>query len=102
LSTRYAVTDRRVLIWGGAVRRSLTAIELAVLPEARLDDGGGGTGTITFGPSLGFRVPPGWPTMGTYRSPAAFQSIRGVREAFDTIQRAKFELTSDRSAVRSG
>ena len=96
-ATRYAITDRRVLIWGGALRRTLTAIELSALPEARLEEGGGGAGTIMFGPSLGFRLPPGWPTMGTYRSPAAFQSIPNVREAFDIIQRARSELTTTRA-----
>ena len=99
LNTTYAITDRRVLVHGGAFRRTFTAIELAQLPEAQLDEGSGGVGTITFGSGWGFRAPPGWPTMGTYRQPTAFQSIRGVREAFDILQRARHELTAARPSA---
>lgn len=97
--TTYAITDRRILVHGGALRRTFTAIELAQLPEAQLDEASGGIGTITFGSSGGFRLPPGWPTMGTYRQPTAFQSIRDVRAAFDILQRARHDLTTARRSA---
>ena len=98
-NTAYAITDRRVLLLGGAFRPSLTEIDLANLPSVQLDEGRDGTGSITLGPASGFmRVPPGWPTMGIYRAPAAIQSIRNVRRAFDVLQQARSELRSAASA----
>jgi len=98
MNTAYAITDRRVLILSGAFRRSFTSIELGQLPLAQLDEGAGGVGTITFGSGGFMRVPPGWPTMGAYQSPPSFQAIEGVRGVFDTLQRARADLTaSERS-----
>lgn len=91
--TRYAITDRRVLVLGGAFSRSLVELDLDRLPGAQLDESRDGVGTITFGTPVGFmRLPPGWPTMGMYRAPSAFQSIRDVRRTFDTLQQARTDV----------
>lgn len=94
INTSYAITDRRVLIIGGAFRRTFTAIEVTQLPEMQLDQGRNGRGSITFGSSPSLRMPPGWPTMGAYRQAAAFHAIDDVRQVFDTLQRARYDLTS--------
>ena len=100
-NTTYALTDRRVLIRSGAFRRSLVELDLLNLPGAELNEGRGGTGSITFGNTGGFmRVPPGWPTMGMYRSPASFQAIENVHEVFDALQRARADLRSEQLGRR--
>jgi hypothetical protein len=92
-NTTYAITDHRVLIVGGAFRRTLVALDLVNLPGAELSEGGGGSGSIAFGTTSGFmRMPPGWPTMGMYRNPPTFQSIPDVRGVFATLQQARSEL----------
>lgn len=92
-NTAYAITDQRVLILSGAFRRSFVEISLRNMPGAELSEGRRGSGSITFGNSGGFmRVPPGWPTMGMYRSPASFQAIGDVHRVFETLQRARSEL----------
>lgn len=92
-STRYAVTDRRVLIRSGAFRPTFVALDMLNLPGAELSERGDGSGSITFGTYSGFfRLPPGWPAMGTYRNPPTFAAIPDVRRAFDVIQRARDEL----------
>lgn len=94
-STTYAITDHRVLILGGAFRRSLIELDLMNMPSAELSEGRGGTGSITFGSTTGFiRVPPGWPTMGIYKSPPGFHSISDVQGVFATLQRARSDLRS--------
>ena len=93
-NTMYAITDRRVLLVSGAFRRTFRAIELSQLPEAQLDEGAHGLGSITFGSAGFIRLPPGWPTMGSYRQAAAFQAIPGAKNVFDILQRARYELTS--------
>lgn len=89
-NTWYAITDQRVLIQGGAFRRSIAQLDLRDLPMSQLDDGGKGVGTITFGASMGFmRLPPGWPTMGAYVRPPAFVAINDAARVFELLQDAK-------------
>lgn len=89
-NTTYAITDRRILIAGGAFKPSFTALELRNLPGAKVDEGKGGTGSITFGATGGFQMPPGWPTMGAmYARTPAFLAIPDVRRVFDTYEKAR-------------
>ncbi|HJP88218.1 MAG TPA: PH domain-containing protein [Candidatus Limnocylindrales bacterium] len=92
-NTRYAITDRRVLIRSGAFRPTLVSLELDTLPGTELSERGDGSGSITFGTYSGFfRLPPGWPAMGTYRNPPGFFAVPDVRRVFDTLQRARSDL----------
>jgi hypothetical protein len=101
-NTSYAITDRRVLILGGAFRHSLVELDLDRLQGAQLDEGRDGTGTVSFAsPTGSLRVPPGWPTMGMYRQPAAFQSIRDVRRVFETMQQARSDLRASAPSART-
>ena len=95
-NTSYAVTDGRVLILAGAFRPSLVELDLLTLPSAQLDEGRDGVGTITFGAMTGYmRLPPGWPTLGMYRMPPAFQSIRDSRRVFEMLQQARANLRAE-------
>jgi hypothetical protein len=97
-NTSYAITDQRVLVETGAFRRRLTQLDLRDLPMAQLEDGGGGRGSITFGASGYFRVPPGWPTLGMYGQPAAFMAIPDAARVFRTLQDAKDEARAGAGA----
>jgi hypothetical protein len=100
-NTTYAITDRRVLILGGAFRSSLVELDLDRLPGVQLDEGRDGRGTITFSSMGGFtRVPPGWPTFGMYRTPPALQAISDVRGVFDKLQQVRTEARSTIAGVR--
>lgn len=91
-NTAYGITDQRVIILGGAVRQTLTELDLRDLPMAQLEDQGRGLGTITFGGQLGLmRLPPGWPMMGMYARPPAFASIPDASRVFAMLQDAKAE-----------
>lgn len=88
--TVYALTDRRILIAGGAFGRSIVELDLRDLPPTQLDERGDGIGTITFGGIGGtFRAPPGWPTMGMYARPPAFASIPDARRVYGLLQDAR-------------
>ena len=90
--TTYALTDRRILIISGAFRRSFTALELRTMPGASLEERDNGVGSITFGISSGFRMPPGWPTMGArYSTVPTFSSIPEARRIFGLYERARAE-----------
>ena len=100
-NTTYAITDHRVLIVGGAFRRSVVELDLMNMPGVELNEGRLGTGSITFGSATGFmRVPPGWPTMGMYRNPPSFQAVANVRQVFDILQKARADLRA--GLLRSG
>jgi hypothetical protein len=47
---RYAITDRRVIILGGAFRRRLDSIPLLRIPTVRIVEHGGGSGDLVLGP----------------------------------------------------
>lgn len=95
--TVYGLTDRRILISGGAFGRSILELDLRDLPPAQLDERGDGIGTITFGGVVGtFRAPPGWPTMGMYARPPAFVAIRDARRVYGLLQDAREAARSQR------
>ena len=89
--TSYVLTDRKVLILSDAFNSRLNEIALDSLPMMQLDGGRSGFGTITFGASGGpwTRLPPGWPTLGMYAPPPAFESIADVGRVYRLIQDAK-------------
>ncbi|MEO7663712.1 MAG: PH domain-containing protein, partial [Candidatus Limnocylindrales bacterium] len=88
--TVYALTDRRVLIIGGAFGRSIVELDLRDLPPSQLDERSDGIGTITFGGIAGaFRAPPGWPTMGMSGRTPAFVSIPDARRVYALLQDAR-------------
>ena len=87
--TRYAVTDRRVLIQTGAFTERTIEMAIADLPPTQLEQGRSGLGTITFGAVGLFRPPPGWPTVGLYQSVPAFASIPDAARVFRIVQEAK-------------
>lgn len=100
-NTRYAITQGRILIVGGAFRRSIIELDLDRLPSVQLDEARDGTGTITFGSTGGFmRMPPGWPAFGMYRNPPAFQSIRDARRVFDKLQETRAEARERLGSIR--
>jgi hypothetical protein len=91
-NTSYAITNRRILIASGAFRPTFTALELRSLPGAQIDEGRDGRGSITFGATSGFALPPGWPTMGArYGRVPAFVAIPEVRKVFDIYDRTRAE-----------
>ena len=49
--TWYTLTDRRVMMLGGALRPRYVELDLLSLPAPQLDEGADGIGTITFGPA---------------------------------------------------
>ena len=88
--TVYALTDRRIVIVTGAFRPTITEIDVSFMPITQLVEHGSGLGTITFGSGGGtFRPPPGWPTMGSYTRPAAFESVPNAKDVYRLIQDAK-------------
>jgi hypothetical protein len=86
----YALTDQRVIQLVGAFRQTLTEIALRDLPPLSLTQQPGGLGTITFGAvTYPFRIPPGWPTMGQYARPLAFDAIPEAARVYSMIQEAR-------------
>ena len=87
---QYAVTDQRVLVNRSPPFGKFSAVSLAHLPEAQLNERGDRRGTIRFGPEMAlFGRRQG---LGTW-SPALdatpqFLLIDDVRRVFDIVQRA--------------
>jgi hypothetical protein len=89
--TRYAVTDRRVLILSGILSRSVKSLPLKTLSELTLDEKSDGSGTITFGPANPFMMFGGgasWPGARRYQTPA-FECIVGANEVHRRIREAQ-------------
>jgi hypothetical protein len=88
--TYYAITEQRVIIVSGAFGRRMVMMALEDLPPAQFDQRARGLGTITFGavPAL-MRLPPGWPTWGTYAQPPAFASIPDAARVYRLLQETK-------------
>jgi PH (Pleckstrin Homology) domain-containing protein len=51
--TAYGLTDRRILIVGGAFSRSVKSLQLRTVSDVTLNERKDGSGTITLGPSPG-------------------------------------------------
>jgi hypothetical protein len=86
--TRYAVTDRRVLIARSGLFRSFTAVNRDQLPQAQLSQRANGRGTIRFGAEMSM-----WGNRGfSSWSPALdstpqFIAIEDAGRVFDLVQR---------------
>jgi hypothetical protein len=86
--TRYALTDRRVLIVRAPPFGAFTALSLDRLPEAQIRERGGGAGTIRFGHAMpmfgraGFGI---WSP--ALDSTPQFLAVPEARKVFDLIQR---------------
>jgi hypothetical protein len=88
--TRYAITDRRLLLLRGPFGQQVTEIDLKDVPPPQLERGRSGIGTITFGPTpSAFRAPPGWPTLGMYAQPPAFLTIPDADRVSRVLQDAR-------------
>jgi hypothetical protein len=87
--TRYALTDRRVLISRPRPFGDFIAVSLDRLPDARLTEGKGGRGSIRFGQSTSF-----FGTMGfsiwvpALDSTPQFVAVPEARRVFDLVQRS--------------
>lgn len=86
--TWYTVTDRRVMLLGGAWRPRYVELDLLSLPAPQLDEGGGGIGTITFGPAYPAArwLGPSWPGV---RSAPAIIAVRDAGRVFRAIAEAR-------------
>jgi Bacterial PH domain len=87
--TFYAITDRRVLVQSGAFRQTFTEFDLRDLPGSQLEERSDGSGTITLGPVMGWRAPPGWPLGGMFGRTPALEAVQGVGRVYQTLQDAK-------------
>src|SRR5207248_849058 len=92
--TRYAVTDKRVLISTGILSTTVQELDLRTLPFLQLSEGRGGVGTITFTMPMpwSFYARSGWTGFGTGLD-VAFQSVPAAADVYRTIQRARQEAS---------
>ncbi len=88
-TTWYAVTNRRILIRSGIMRRTTTELDIRHLPSLQISEQGSHFGAITFGNAspFGAFTLPNWPGARANQSPA-FQSIASARELYGTIRQA--------------
>lgn len=84
-NTEYAVTNERVLILRGRLRRSLTSLPLKTLPPVTLseEEGRNGVGSIRFGQAARLRAPP----------PPAFVLVANAKEVLSIIEDARRKTT---------
>ena len=87
--TRYALTDRRVLITRPRPFGDFTAVALDRLPDARLAERRDGSGTIQFGQSASMFAGAGFGIWVSALDPTPrFAAIPEARRVFDLIQGA--------------
>ena len=94
--TSYGITDQRVLIVSGGFHRSIKSLSLRTLSEVASNERSDGSGTITFGPSLGlygWLAGSDWPMWGRNTQPA-FEMIENVRAVEGTLRDAQSRATS--------
>ena len=86
--TYYGVTNERVLILSGLLKRKVKSLSLRSLSELSLVEGAKGEGSISFGstpfPAWAF---PGWPGMEAYVTPR-FDLIDDAKSVYDIIRAA--------------
>lgn len=91
-STFYAVTNERVLIVSGLLRRKIKSLNLRTLTDLSLSEGKGTEGTISFGGGSPFASLfagfSGWPGMGQHIGPT-FELIPNAKAVFETIRNAQ-------------
>ncbi len=88
-NTRYAVTNRRIIIARSDPFPKLTSISLERMPELQLTEWPDGRGTIRFGPTLPYWGLAGWGGWSPATDPTPqFIGISDAQRVFDRIQRA--------------
>jgi hypothetical protein len=91
--TYYGVTDQRVIILSGLMKREVKSLNLVGLNDLSLSERSDRSGTITFGstsPVYAMWSGTGWPGMGN-RLPPAFNFIDDARTVYDLIREAQRE-----------
>ncbi len=87
--TTYGITNERVLIVSGVLRRAVKSLNLRTLSDVTMTERGDGSGSITFGPinpnSWWAEGMGGWP--GIPSSPA-FERIADVKAVYETLRSA--------------
>jgi len=87
--TRYAVTNRRVLIARSGSFSRFTAVSLDRLPDLQLSEGANGRGTIRFGQAAPYWGRGGFAGWTSALDPTPqFLAIESAQSVFDQIQRA--------------
>ncbi len=89
--TYYGLTNRRVIIVGGMLGRSVNSLDLATLPAIQVSERGDGSGTISFGPYTGAYpewLAGSWPGAGRGLAPR-FEMLEGARGVYDKIREAQ-------------
>lgn len=88
LSTRYALTNRRIVIARSGAFGKLTSISLERIPDMQLTEWSDGRGTIRFGPPVPYWGSTGWGGWSPSTDPMPqFIGIDKAQEVFDLIQR---------------
>jgi hypothetical protein len=87
--TYYGVTDRRIIIVSGAVRRKVKTINLRTISDLSLNERASSMGTITFGPSN----PMSWwfggmPWPGMPQPVPCFELIQDAKSVYEIIRNA--------------
>jgi hypothetical protein len=93
--TFYGLTDQRVLIVSGLLRRQVTSLALTGLNDVTLSERSDGAGTISFGPTNTYLAMwAGAPGLGRRRQlPPAFDMIENARQVYDQVRRAQQEAS---------
>lgn len=90
--TVYAVTNERVLILSGGMRRTVTSLRLATMPGISLKEARSGVGTISFGGGSPagnmFGGMEGWPGAERHLGPR-FELVARSRSVYEAIQAAQ-------------
>ncbi len=88
--TRYAVTDRRVLIVTDMFSYRVKSLDLRTISDLTMTEKSRGEGTITFGKEVerAFGTFPGWPGRQTYAAPR-LEAVPGAREVYRIIRDAQ-------------
>ena len=84
--TRYALTDKRIIISGGLFSEQFTSVNLCMVTQISLKIEQSGKGTITFGP-----ISTNWQFRGIpiNRMSPTFESIRNARQVYSRILEAQ-------------
>lgn len=91
--TYYGVTDQRIVMVSGKFRRRVKTLNLRTLSDISLEEGPGGTGTITLGP----QNPLAWWSQGTSMAGTGVEAT----PSFERIENAKAVYEIIRSAQES-
>jgi len=83
--TYYGVTDERIIIISGVLRRSIKSINLDLITDVCLKEKSGDSGTIVIGPTDSRRS---WTETGQHGTPT-LEFIDGAREVYELIRESQ-------------